>query len=100
MFVIDEGLIRVKSEAALALETRLEKQLATEANTKLKRILGSLISIYEHKKDIRPRVAQRQAINRWANNAQVKINFSRISKYLYEIDISNDEKKELEMKIQ
>jgi len=42
----------------------------------------------------------RQALNRWANNAQVKINFSRISKYLYEIDISNNEKKELEVKIQ
>lgn len=29
---------------------------------------------------------------RWANEAKVKMTFSRISKYLYEIDISNNEK--------
>ena len=46
MIAIDEGLIQVQSEAALALETRLEKQLSSEQETKIKRIITQLIQIY------------------------------------------------------
>lgn len=39
MLMIDESLIRVQAEAALVLETRLDKQLTNESDIKLKRIL-------------------------------------------------------------
>jgi hypothetical protein len=41
----------------------------------------------------------RRALHWWANTASVRMNFARISKYLYELDISIAEKKELEQKI-
>ena len=41
----------------------------------------------------------RRALHWWANAASIRMNFGRISKYLYEIDISNEEKRELEQKI-
>ena len=41
----------------------------------------------------------RGALQWWANAASVRMTFGRISKYLYEIDISNGEKRELEQKI-
>jgi len=62
--------------------------------------LSQLLKIYELKKDLRPRVSLRHALSLWANATGVKLSFSRVSKYLYEIDISNGEKRELETKIQ
>jgi hypothetical protein len=58
-----------------------------------------LISHYENKKDRRPLIMMRRALQWWANAASIRMNFGRISKYLYEIDISNEEKRELEQKI-
>ena len=58
-----------------------------------------MIDILEEKREVKPRAQLRQMISKWANAAQVKMNFSRVSKYLYEIDISTNEKHELEQKI-
>ena len=61
--------------------------------------MQKLIDILEDKIEIKPRTKLRQVISTWANAAQVKMKFSRVSKYLYEIDISTNEKHELEQKI-
>ena len=93
---IDEGLIQVQAESAVALENRLNKQISIEKNNKLNRLIEGLITHYENKKDRRPLIMMRRALHWWANAASTRMNFGRISKYLYEIDISNEEKRELE----
>jgi len=93
---IDEGLIQVQAESAVALENRLDKQISIEKNNKLNRLIEGLITHYENKKDRRPLIMMRTALHWWANAASTRMNFGRISKYLYEIDISNEEKRELE----
>jgi len=83
----------------VALEGRLQRQIDQEKRNKLTKLMEGLITKYEEKKDKRPLVMGRRALHWWANAAQVRLNFGRITKYLYEIDISNEEKRELEQKI-
>lgn len=81
------------------MELRLSKQLEKERVFKTSRALTRLSELFESKYECKPDVLLRRTMVKWAGLAQLRMHFSKASKYLYEIDISRNEKSELEAKI-
>eukprot|EP00347_Sterkiella_histriomuscorum_P014557 403360422 len=95
---VDQSIIQVQAQVGSDLERQLLKQSEQVRIIKNDKIITRIIDIYQDNMQINNRV--KKYFNQWAKNSGVIMDFGRVSKYLQEIDISINEKQDLEMRVQ
>ncbi|CDW73688.1 UNKNOWN [Stylonychia lemnae] len=94
---IDQGIIQVQAQVGQELERTLQKQQKLAKTLKREKLLINLVLKYES--SYNPQHQKKHVLDLWAKNVGIMMEFGRITKYLQEIDISTNEKRDLDMRI-